>query len=299
MTTNVATVASKTLKLRDGRTLAYAEAGDPAGAPVLFSPGLVSSRLMRHPDERIPAQVGLRLLTLDRPGVGLSTYRRGRTLLTWADDVAQLADALGIEQFGMVGYSGGGPYALACASKHPTRVRRVALLASIGPMADPAMRRVLREAGNGDKLKEVGLAQRIPHWLLTLLATPQARAVRKDPEKAMATLPPGTPEADRAALANPAFRQILLQDAVEAYRQGATGMATDFQLLARPWGFNVTSIQVPVHVWQGEADRNVPPAVGRYLAATLPHCTATFLPDDGHVSIFLNHWGEVLADLKG
>src|SRR5947209_5723448 len=106
-----------TLTLRDGRHLAYAEYGDPQGSPVVFLHGWGDSRLTRHPDDRGTAALGVRLLTVDRPGVGWSDFQRGRTLLDWPDDLAQLAGHLGVPRFAILGHSGGGPFALACARK--------------------------------------------------------------------------------------------------------------------------------------------------------------------------------------
>jgi pimeloyl-ACP methyl ester carboxylesterase len=102
-------------RLRDGRALGYAEYGDPGGTPVFFFHGSPGSRLQRHPDASIASELGTRIITIDRPGYGLSDFQPERTLLDWPADVAQLADALHIERFAAIGLSGGGPYLLACA----------------------------------------------------------------------------------------------------------------------------------------------------------------------------------------
>lgn len=293
------TVATKTLTLRDGRTLAYAEVGDPQGQPVIVAQGMPGSRLLRHPDDSIAERLGLRLITPDRPGYGLSTYRRGCTLLKWADDVAQLADALRIGEFALVGYSGGGPHALACAFALPTRVRRVALLASMAPLVDPALRQEIRASGGNPWLQAYALFRFVPRPLALLLNAREGRRFHRDASRFLSSIDAQCSEADRATLADPVFRQVCLDGFSEAYRQGATGFVRDLTLFVRPWGFDLAAISVPIHVWQGEDDHIVSPAMGRYLATALPTCTATFLPGEGHISLVVNHWGEVLADLIG
>jgi pimeloyl-ACP methyl ester carboxylesterase len=105
------------IRLRNGRSLSYATYGDPHGKPVLLAHRTAGSRLERHPDDAIARSLGARLIVPDRPGYGLSTFQRGRTLLEWPEDVVALADALGIERFALLGLGGGGPYALACACR--------------------------------------------------------------------------------------------------------------------------------------------------------------------------------------
>jgi pimeloyl-ACP methyl ester carboxylesterase len=122
-----------TIHLFDGRTLAYAEYGDPRGKPVFFFHGIPGSRLFRPPDE-VTARLEVRLITTDRPGSGLSSYQPGRRILDWPGEVAQLADHLGIEKFYAAGHSGGGPYALACAYALPGRVIAAASLCGAGPV---------------------------------------------------------------------------------------------------------------------------------------------------------------------
>jgi len=122
------------IQLRDGRWLGYTESGDPAGAPVLFFHGFGTTRVICPPDNSA-RQLGVRMIAVDRPGLGLSTPRPGRGLLDWPPDVSEFADALGIERFAIVGWSGGGPYALACGRFLADRVTSIALVSGAAPLA--------------------------------------------------------------------------------------------------------------------------------------------------------------------
>src|SRR4051812_21982958 len=115
MHTMMATASNATLRLRDGRTLGYATYGDPAGRPILLMHGYPDSRLTRHPDDSLTASLGVRLIVPDRPGIGLSAFRPARSVLERVADIAALADGLSLERFAVLGWSAGGPYALACA----------------------------------------------------------------------------------------------------------------------------------------------------------------------------------------
>ncbi len=140
--------------LADGRALAlaYAQCGDAQGRPVFFFHGLPSSRLM-HPDAAVCRSLGIRLVTVDRPGFGHSDPKPGRSLLDWADDVKALADQLGIDQFAVVGPSGGGPFVAACAYRLPTRIKRAAIVGGSGPIDEPGA------------LKGAAFDRRVGYWL--------------------------------------------------------------------------------------------------------------------------------------
>jgi pimeloyl-ACP methyl ester carboxylesterase len=131
---------SAAIPLADGRQIGVLEAGDPAGAPVLYFHGLGASRRSAHPDGAIAAALGVRVVALDRPGIGLSTPRPGRTLLDWADDVAAVADALGIDRFAILGWSGGAAHALACAHRLGARVTATSAPGGGRPCASPGWR---------------------------------------------------------------------------------------------------------------------------------------------------------------
>ena len=280
------------IHLRGGRALGYAEYGDPAGKPVFFFHGWPGSRLQRHPDDAIAASLGARLITIDRPGFGLSDFKPGRTLLDWPDDVAELADILQIEQFAAVGISGGGPYLLACAFKIPHRLTRAAVISGLAPLDWPGA------TGGMPWSTRVGLSvmKRTPWWLPNLLLGPVARRTRQDPEWVSKRIPGSFPTIDRDMYARPDIKAMMQKDLTEAYRNGTDALAWELAMLVQPWGFRLENFRSKFSLWHGEADRTTPFTMGTYMARMLPECEARFYPGEGHTLIF-NHWQEILAVL--
>ncbi len=277
-----------TIALKDGRRLGYDQHGDLSGRPVFLFHGAPGSRVIRHPDESIARRRGLRIITVDRPGMGLSDFQPGRTLLDWPDDVAQLADALGIEQFAVIGLSGGGPHAAACAYKLPHRVTSAVLASCPVPADLPGVREAL------DKEHQMYLSLAKRPWLLRLALWWSVRSAPKDPAKALEQALAHEPPHDGAVLKAPGFFDVFWADTQACFAQGAKGCAHDMVLSMGPWGFPPEEITVPVFVWQGELDQGVPRAAGEYLARTIPACRAAFVPGEGHLGPFL-HWEEILA----
>ena len=278
------------ISLPDGRRLTYAEYGDPAGVPLLFCHGIPGSRLLRHPDPTIAADLGVRLIVPDRPGMGGSAYQPGRTLLDWPVDVAALADALGLDRLAVVGYSGGGAFALACAYALPELVAAVGLVSAVGPTDAPG---VLDGMLSSNRMG-YRVGRRMPWWLWRLVFGLYYGGVRDHPEK-LAQMDPAEPSVDHAVFTTE-MQSILTETFAEAFRQGTVGPAREGWLLSRPWGFDLADVQTPVYVWQGEDDVVVTPAMGRHMADRLPNCRATFLPGEGHL-LFLAHWRNILRDL--
>ena len=146
--TTLSSLPEGNIRLLDGRRLAYAEYGDPQGKPVFFFHGTPGSRLFHHPDASVAASAGARIIAVDRPGFGRSDFKPGRTLLDWPNDVVQLADALDIQRFAVMGYSGGGPYAAVCASSIPERLTAAGLVSSIAPLDTPQITRGMQGIGH-------------------------------------------------------------------------------------------------------------------------------------------------------
>lgn len=280
------------VQLSDKRRLAYAEYGEPNGAPVLLFHGLPGSRLSWGylPDNPFP--LGLRIVAPDRPGYGQSDPKPRRTLLDWADDITELADALQIEKFAVLGISGGGPGALACAWKMPERLTAVGVVACPAPTNAPG---VLEGMSKTNRFF-MKLAWRSPR-LSTLNVRFLASVIRRHPARYINTMKYKMHDVDKVILARPEIQDMLIKDFTEALRGGAEGMASDMSANhGRPWGFPLDKIKSKVLFWFFECDLSVPPAMGRYLSNTVPNCKATFVPDAGHLWILV-HLNEVLTAL--
>jgi pimeloyl-ACP methyl ester carboxylesterase len=237
-------------------------------------------------------RTGTRLFAPERPGCGLSDFKEGRTLLQWPDDVVELADGLGIEKFSVLGFSGGGPYAAACAARIPQRLVSVGIVSGVAP-PDTAS-----EAIGAIAPLQVGyaLARLFPsqfEWLWQLLG-PVFQVTRGHLGFLyIPTLPP----ADRAAYADPLTRRTIEADFIEGFRNGPRGTGLELRLLSTPWGFPLHEISAEVFLWHGEADISVPPQMGRYQAAHIPRCRVQFYPEEGHFSMLVNRMEEILGTL--
>jgi pimeloyl-ACP methyl ester carboxylesterase len=281
-----------TIKLPDGRRLGYAEYGDPAGKAVLHFHGTPDSRL----EGTLPglaesaARLGVRLILPDRPGFGLSDFKRGRTVLDWPEDVLGLADALGFEHFAIMGLSGGGPYAAACAYKIPQRLSRVGIVSGVGPPEMPGAMEMLEKSSDGQAVK---LGSKSP-WLLRLVLAYTVFQFRRDPHKMVSETASQVSPPDQAALKRSDVAETVVRMTAGAFQQGGRGAAWDYTLFSRPWGFSLGDIRLPVYLWHGEDDWICPAQMGRYVAQNIPGCQATFYPGEGHISLVVNHFAEIL-----
>ena len=278
---------SRTLGLAGGRVLTYLEAGDLGGSPVLALHGLGSSRLWVHPDDSIAARLGVHLISPDRPGIGGSDALPGRSLLDWAADAEQLADALGLERFAVLGWSAGGPHALACAVAMPARVTAVGLVSSAAPFTGSHLEL---------KWRLIGLMARHAPRLMRGTFEKMASDAR-DAEAAMARSISDMPAADRRIAVQPQLRAALTEAAAEAFRQGGEGVWEDAVAVARSWGFALADVRQRVELWHGANDTTWRPPVGRYLERGLPHVNARWVQGEGHL-LYLERWADILAGLR-
>jgi pimeloyl-ACP methyl ester carboxylesterase len=283
-------VRDRSIRLRDGRRLGYRESGRPDGTPVLFLHGLGTSRVICPVDQPLADSLAVRLIAVDRPGIGLSDPHRGRRLLDFTSDVAELADALGLDRIAVVGWSGGGPYAAACAYRLPDRVHAAGMISAPAPISgvDGAyLRRFHRTAA---------LSARRAPWTMRLALWHWGRPQRRDAEEFFDRSFAEMGHADQQVLSEPKVRQQMIDNSAELYRHGGRGMYDEALLLARPWGFDLRDIAVPVHIWHGEQDETVPVAMARHLADVIPTSRATIYPDEGHHLLY-RRWPEILAAL--
>ena len=278
-----------------GLVVGYYEFGLPAGRPVLALHGTPASGAGFACAHTAAAARGIRLVAPDRPGIGYSdcaASTRGRTVADSVPELFAFADSLDLESFGLLGYSGGGPYALAAAHADPARVRAVALVASAG------------EVGGGATLRDYELADRLLSWA-AVHAPPLARvalaisveAARRVPSLALRFAEADLAPADRDVLArNFSSPRAALRLFTQAFLRSGAGVVDDYAALARPWGFAVEEVAVPVGCWHGTLDSLVPLRHSEQLVARLPQARLVRWPGEGHLAI-IERGGEVLDGL--
>jgi pimeloyl-ACP methyl ester carboxylesterase len=279
------------MELPDGRELAWVELGDPSGKPVIGFHGTPGSRFQLVVDEAPVRTAGVRLVSVDRPGYGHSTYKPRRTLADWPDDVRQLADHLGLDRFGVIGISGGGPHSLVCAALMPDRVAVAGVLSGVGLLAVPGA----EEGMMPTNVFFTKVSRRSTKPLAAVFGV-MTRLQRRWPERTLQLMAKQMPDVDAAIINRPEVHRMFLQEAGRASATSARASAQDFQVFARDWGFRLEDIEVPVHLWQGDADRNVPLAHARQMAAAIPHATLHEVAGGGHL-MSLDRTGEILSTL--
>jgi pimeloyl-ACP methyl ester carboxylesterase len=282
--------ADWTIRLRDGRRVGYAEWGDPGGGPVIYFHGWPGSRVEARLGEEAARLSGVRLIAIDRPGMGLSDFQPRRRLVDWPADVVQVADALELDRFAVLGISGGGPYAAACAWKLSDRLTGAGIVSGLAPMDVPGV------------IAGMDWRNRLAHQLVghvallrRVLMAATASSVNRRPER---ILERGVAaEVDKQYLDRPEVRRILSESLSEAFRSGSRGPAWEMGIYARPWRFRLEEIRTPVRLWHGEQDANAPVAMGRFLASSIPESQASFHSDAGHL-LFVDCLPQILAAVR-
>jgi len=240
--------------------------------------------------DRIAKDLGIRIVSFDRPGMGLSTFRRERKITDIALDTEHLADALDIGKFSVLGVSGGAPYALACGLQLPGRVTSIGLVCPTGPFTEKRYRSVVDW-----KLKiALYLAILTPDRFGRLLRK-ASRIMISDPERFLLRLADHAGSPDREVLlANTSLFSANLR---EAFRSGEAGAVRDAELLFQPWGFQPSEVTQSVFLWHGGRDRTIPQGVGIRLSEEIPNCHSFFPPDEGHFSLPVGWAREILSTL--
>ncbi len=269
----------------DGRTIAFALWGDPDGFPVFGNHGCPGCRLARWPDERLYADLGVLLVTRDRPGYAKSTRRHGRSVVDDVDDVVRMADHLGVGRFGVSGASGGGPHALACAARLPHRVVAANVAVSPAPVGrggmeyDAWIQGMDPENVAFSKLEiagdEAALTEKLEELRVHIASNVAADPIAGNENFTLS-------DADQAATQQPEMARILVESGLEWTQGGVGGWVDDSLALARPWGFDLGEIEVPVLLSYGLTDVFVPPAHGDWLAKRIPRCDVWVDDEAGH-----------------
>ncbi len=285
------------IQLSDGRTLGYAEYGDPAGWPIIGFHGLPGSRIWYESPASVSDLEGIRLVTLDRPGFGLSSPHAGRTILDFTHDTISLADALGIDQFSVLGVSGGGVYAAGIAHQYANRIFKAGLVATINEFQDG---RPPRDMSSANTLM----------FRLARMAPPLLRFALKRQRKFLLTQPDKYKKyvqlnvkhlcsADQQLMANEEVAIHLMAHTQEAFRQGVDETVAEARLLTRPWGFSVEEITIPVEIWHGVQDTLAPVAAIQELANQIATCVTHYLEGKGHLLTDDEEiWQQILLTLR-
>jgi pimeloyl-ACP methyl ester carboxylesterase len=279
---------SRVQRLVDGRRMGYAEFGDTRGAAVLAIHGTPGSRFMFAITDQAARARRLRIIAPERPGYGLSDYRRRQSLAQVAEDMKVLADALGLDRFAVIGVSGGGPYAIATAASMPERAILLGLVSPVGPIAE-CQDRIRMSKLHRLIFTRIG---RSPAAIASFFWSLR-NLVRWVPGVAYRGLMQRVPPSDRAVLARAEVNANLQVALREGLRPGIDGARQDLRLFCAPWGLPLEDIDVPAIIWQGSDDILVPPGAAYHLAETLPNCRLDVIRGGGHYWVFA-HFERVL-----
>ncbi|MEU1399606.1 alpha/beta hydrolase [Micromonospora zamorensis] len=271
--------AQRTVTTPGGRHLAVETSGSPDGPAVFLLHGTPGSRSGPRPRGIVVYRLGVHLVCYDRPGYGDSDRHEGRRVADAAADVAAIADDLGIERFAVVGRSGGGPHALACAALLPDRVTRAAVLVGLAPADEPHLNWYAGMAeSNVDDYRQADedLAE------LTLNLKVRAEEARRDPMTLLDFLRPQLPDEDIRVVDDVAIRRLLTDMYSEALRHGPEGWIDDVLAIRRGWGFDLSAIRAEVRLWHGEQDRFSPVEHSHWLARQISRAEVQVQPGAAH-----------------
>lgn len=278
---------NRTVKLKDGRVLGYAEYGDPKGKPLLYFHGWPSSRFSGNRVDKAAKRLHVRVISVDRPGYGLSDYQPNRKLLDFPNDVSELADILKIHKLAILGVSGGGPYAAAVAYALGKRITAAGIAVGLAPTYIPD---ICDGMAWTNKVSWTNYHRSVfLRYAAACSIWAQAKIIRADLTSLFLS------SADKQ-LRNDSFKKTMQRDRLESIRQGAKGAALDLELYTKNWGFELKEIRVPVFLWYGENDKNVSLAMGKYYASQIPKSKLTVFPGGGHFSWWV-HAEEVVKTL--
>jgi pimeloyl-ACP methyl ester carboxylesterase len=283
------------VQLQGDAVVAFEEYGDANGVPVMFCHGWPSSRTMAQLTDEPARDLGVRIISPDRPGISGSSLHPNRKLADWPRVIERVLDHVGIGEFRALAISGGAPYAYALAATMPGRVRAIAIVAGAIPMAE------LEDARGLLPLYRwmLALHQSRPQLLRRLFCMARPILALRPPVRLrplllkMLMLRP----CDAESLRDAAAFEAIFESQRRAWRGSAEGVMADAQIYAQPWGFSLEDVHVPVRLWHGKQDRAFSFHLAEEVAKRLPDCKARFIDNAGHYSLPIRHMREILADL--
>jgi pimeloyl-ACP methyl ester carboxylesterase len=283
------------IELEDGGVIAFEEYGNANGVPVIFCHGWPSSRTMARLTDAPARELGIRIISPDRPGISGSSLQPDRKLTDWPRVVERIVDHLGVGDFRMVAISGGAPYAYATAATLPERVQAIAIVGGAPPLAEvtdaegllPLYRWMLALHRTEPRLLRILFYLARP--VLSLRPPVRLRPLLLK----MLILRP----CDAESLQDAAAFEAIFESQRRAWRGSAEGVMADAQIYAQPWGFAIEDVQVPVRLWHGKQDRAFSVRLAEQVAKRLPNCKARFVDDAGHYSLPIRHMRDILNDL--
>jgi pimeloyl-ACP methyl ester carboxylesterase len=271
--------------LPSGRRLGFAEYGDPSGEVVLWFHGTPGGR-RQVPllGRRAAESLGLRVVAVERPGTHLSDPHRYETVAQWATDMACVADSLGAERLGVVGLSGGGPYALACGAAPPLagRVAAVGVLGGVVPTVGPEA----SATGVIDLARRFAPVLSRLRWPLSALVSGLVLPILPFGHYAYLAYAATTKEGDRRVFADPEMEPMFLDDIVIVSGGRFRAVVDDIRLFGRDWGFRLADVKAPVRWWHGDADPIVPLDAARAAVSNLPNAELILRPKESHLGGF-------------
>ena len=287
-------VPTVNLRLPDGRSLDVFLDGPETGTPLVFHMGTPCAGLPFAPAVEAMAERGLRFVSFSRPGYGSSTRRAGRAAVDVVEDTAAVLDAIGAEQCYVIGWSGGGPHALACAARLRQRVISVATIGGVAPYPADGLDWM---AGMGaENIEEFGASLAGAEELATFLERAASELRVVTPQEVADAFGDLIDDVDRSSLTG-AFADWTADVFREALRVGYWGWFDDDIAFTKPWGFQLDEIKVPAFVWQGGHDRMVPFAHGEWLAAHIPGARPRLFEEHGHLSLAVESIPRIIDEM--
>jgi len=283
-------MADHTLRLSSGLLLGYAEHGDPAGVPCFYYHGWPSARVQGALMDEAGKKYGLRIICPDRPGIGLSDFQPNRQLSDWPPMLNELAAHLGIDQFHVIGWSGGGPYVLITALKMQERLLSATIICGAPPLTFLGYEHMFWVYRMMIKLRHA-----FP-TILGLFLRVGERISGGEPDQApLKWFMRMLGKADRQVLSDPAIFSVVRHGMLEALRRGPKHVIADADIYLSEWGFEVSAVNYPIHFWHGKEDRNIAWQYSEKLASIMPNTTTHWLENEGHYSLPVNHLDAILS----